>query len=281
MAQLFDALKQGKTERAEKLRDKLVTRGAQSSRRLGQLEQRVQRNVDALLDAARARERLAIQLLAAMAALAVLVGVATALYARRVLAPLSAVTDRAKAVARGDLTSRPVVASPDEIGELAQTFEGMVSAIARANEQLLAAERLATIGKMAAHVTHEIRNPLSSIALNVELLEEVGAGEPASEARTLLVAIKSEVERLAALSEQYLSVARQQPLTLEREHVGELVAEACEFMRRDLERHGVQIQVEVDSGVEPVLADEAQINRRCSICCETRGKPCPGAARSG
>ena len=178
------------------------------------------------------------------------------------LAPLSAVTDRAKAVARGDLTPRPVVASADEIGELAQTFESMVSAIARANEQLLAAERLATIGKMAAHVTHEIRNPLSSIALNVELLEEeVGVEEPASEARTLLHAIKSEVERLASLSEQYLSVARQAPLTLEREQVGELVQEACDFMRRDLERHGVGIEVDVAPDVDVVMADEGQIKQ--------------------
>lgn len=262
VTQLFDALKQGNTQRAEQLRDKLVTRGAQGSRRLSQLEQRVQRNVDALLDAARARERLAIRLLAAMAALALLFGILTALYARRVLAPLSAVTDRAKAVARGDLTPRPVVASADEIGELAQTFESMVSAIARANEQLLAAERLATIGKMAAHVTHEIRNPLSSIALNVELLEEeVGVEEPASEARTLLHAIKSEVERLASLSEQYLSVARQAPLTLEREQVGELVQEACDFMRRDLERHGVGIEVDVAPDVDVVMADEGQIKQ--------------------
>ena len=262
VTQLFDALKQGNTQRAEQLRDKLVTRGAQGSRRLSQLEQRVQRNVDALLDAARVRERLAIRLLAAMAALALLFGILTALYARRVLAPLSAVTDRAKAVARGDLTPRPVVASADEIGELAQTFESMVSAIARANEQLLAAERLATIGKMAAHVTHEIRNPLSSIALNVELLEEeVGVEEPASEARTLLHAIKSEVERLASLSEQYLSVARQAPLTLEREQVGELVQEACDFMRRDLERHGVGIEVDVAPDVDVVMADEGQIKQ--------------------
>ena len=95
-----------------------------------------------------------------------------ALYARRVLRPLALVTERAKAVASGDLKPREAIASNDEIGELAATFEGMVSAIARANEELLATERLATIGKMAAHVTHEIRNPLSSIALNVELLED-------------------------------------------------------------------------------------------------------------
>src|SRR5262249_56659108 len=103
------------------------------------------------------------------------VGVTWPPYARRVLAPLTAVTERANAVAKGDLTPHAVVATNDEIGELAETFEGMVAAIKRARAELVQAERLATIGKMAAHVPHEIRNPLSSIGLHVELLEEEGA----------------------------------------------------------------------------------------------------------
>jgi two-component system, NtrC family, sensor kinase len=262
LAQLFGALDRGDGARADRLRDELVKRGAQAKKRLSQLEQRVQRNIDLLLDAARARERLATRLLVGLSGLTIVVGLAMALYARRVLKPLAAVTDRAKAVARGDLAPRPVVASNDEIGELATTFERMVSAIARANEQLLATERLATIGKMAAHVTHEIRNPLSSIALNVELLEdELGEGEAEREARTLLRAIKGEVDRLTALSEQYLSVARRQPLRMEQEDIAELVREACDFMRGDLKRHGVETRLELEGELFPVQVDEAQIKQ--------------------
>ena len=262
LSQLFDALDRGDTQRADKLRDDLVTRGAQGRKRLSQLEQRVQRNVDALLDAARARERLAIRLLIALSVLTVVVGLGMALYARRVLKPLAAVTDRAKAVARGDLAPRPVVASNDEIGELATTFERMVGAIASANERLLATERLATIGKMAAHVTHEIRNPLSSIALNVELLEEeLGEDAAQREARTLLRAIKNEVDRLTALSEQYLSVARRQPVRLEEEDIVEVVREACDFVRRDLARHGVEVKLDAAEDLPPISVDEAQIKQ--------------------
>lgn len=263
LAQLFDALDQGDGKRAEHMRDDLVKRGSNGKRRLSGLEARVQRNVDSLLDAARARERRAIQLLIGLAAFAALVGVGMAFYARRLLAPLQAVTERAKAVAEGDLTPRPVVASNDEIGELATTFESMVSAIARANEQLLAAERLATIGKMAAHVTHEIRNPLSSIGLNVELLEEELGSEDSqgSEGRALVKAIKNEVERLTQLSEQYLSVARRQPLRLEEEDLGEVVREAWDFMRRDLERHGIEATLDVQANLPSVRVDEAQLKQ--------------------
>lgn len=261
LGELFDALGQGDTAGAERARDQLVTRGAQARKRLSQLEQRVQGNVDALLDVARARERVAIQLLAVLALLALLLGAATAWYTRRVLRPLGAVTERAKAVAHGDLAPRPVVASNDEIGELAMTFESMVGAIASANEQLVAAERLATIGKMAAHVTHEIRNPLSSITLNIELLEEELAESGGSESLSLVRAIHGEVVRLTELSEQYLSMARQQPLRLEREDVGAIVVEACDFLRRELGRHALTLDMEVADELPVVLADEAQLKQ--------------------
>lgn len=257
---LFEALQRGDTQRAEQLRDDLVTRGSQARKRLSVLEQRVQRHVDALLDAARARERLALTLLLALVAFTTLVAVALALHVRAVLLPLAAVTARAKAVAGGDLTPRTVLATPDEIGELAATFERMVSAIARANEQLVAAERLATIGKMAAHVTHEIRNPLSSMALNVEMLEEELA-EQGEESRALLRAVKQEIERLSELSAQYLSVARQRPSTLELEDLGELVVSAVDFTRAELRRHHVEVELDLDAQLPPVLVDAGQIRQ--------------------
>jgi signal transduction histidine kinase len=260
LSRLFDALERRDDAGAEALRDELVTRGSQSSKRLNQLEQHALRNVDLLLDRARARELSAIRLLVALAALTALVGVAMALYARRVLKPLAQVTERAKAVASGDLKPREAVASNDEIGELAATFEGMVSAIARANDELLATERLATIGKMAAHVTHEIRNPLSSMALNVELLED-DLADASEESRELLRAIRREVERLTDLSGQYLSFARRGPQRLEVEDLREVVGEAAEFMRRELEQQGVSLEFQNATVPVPATVDEAQIKQ--------------------
>ncbi|MEP7051464.1 MAG: ATP-binding protein [Pseudomonadota bacterium] len=260
LSRLFEALERRDDGTAEGLRDELVARGSQGSTRLNQLEQTALRNVDLLLDRAHEREVLAIRLLVALAALTALVGVAMALYARRVLRPLAQVTERAKAVASGDLKPREAVTSNDEIGELAATFEGMVSAIARANEELLATERLATIGKMAAHVTHEIRNPLSSIALNVELLED-DLAQASEESRELLRAIRREVERLTALSGQYLSFARRGAQRLEVEDLREVVSEAAEFMRRELETQGVSLEVNSADAPIPARVDEAQIKQ--------------------
>lgn len=259
VARLFDALNDRDDERAETLREQLVTRGHQAKKRLSQLEQRVQRLIDSLIADAQARERWALGFLVALSVFTFFVGVAVAVYARRVLSPLAAVTLRANAVASGDLTPHTVPSSGDEIGELATTFESMVAAIARANVELLATERLATIGKMAAHVTHEIRNPLSSLALNAELLEEE-IGENA-EAKTLLRAMRNEVERLTALSERYLSVARRKPPRLENEDIGQVCRDALDFMRADLERHGIKVDLRCDADIRTVSIDEGQIRQ--------------------
>jgi two-component system NtrC family sensor kinase len=257
---LFQALDRGDAAEAERLRDELVTRGSQASTRLAKLEQSVKRRVDSLLEAARARELLAIRLLVGLAVVALFVGLSMAVYARRVLRPVAAITERARAVARGDLEPQSAVASDDEIGELSATFEQMVAAIARANEQLVQAERLATIGKMAAHVTHEIRNPLSSIALNLELLEEqIPNGD--AETKGLFRAIGKEVERLSALSQQYLSFARRREPLRELEDVGQIALEAAEFVRPELKQKGVELALEVEPDLPAVPCDESQLKQ--------------------
>ena len=260
--QLFQALAVGDTVRAEGLRDQLVAIETDGAKRLRELRERLAAEMAARTEAAQRRESRSIQLLIGLSALALIVGLATWLYARRLLSPLSRVTQRARAVAAGDLTPRETVATDDEIGELAATFEDMVAAILRARAELVQAERLATIGKMAAHITHEVRNPLSSINLNLELLEdELVDLAPDPERKQLLSAIKNEVERLSHISEQYLAAVREPRLQLEREAVDDLVRECHAFVRPELERAGLNSRVEVDGDVPRIDVDEAQLRQ--------------------
>ncbi len=262
LARLFEALGTGDFETAERAQNEVVSYEVEGARRIRELRDRVDHEMDDLVTAARIRERRSIGVLVMLSGVTLLVGVGVSLYARRVLRPLGAVTNRAKAVARGDLTPRNVIASNDEIGELAATFEGMVAAIARANADLVQAERLAAIGKMAAHVTHEIRNPLSSMGLNIELLEEELAHVPErAEARQLVRAIKREIERLAELSEEYLRVAKRPVPHLERDSLADLVREVVEFTKPELVKANVKCQVDVQDPLPSLAFDEGQIRQ--------------------
>ncbi|MEO8875283.1 MAG: ATP-binding protein [Polyangiaceae bacterium] len=232
------------------------------------LADRVAASMDKISEDAKEREFRAIWALALLSTLTLAVGVVVSIQARRLLAPLARVTERARAVARGDLTARVVEATDDEIGELADAFERMVAAVADAQRQALSNERFAAIGKMAAHVTHEIRNPLSSIGLNVEMLEEElaraqedGESTPAAEARTLLASIAREVGRLELLSEEYLRLARLPSPRMEADDVAAAVREVTNFARPELERAKCTLSVDAPEKLPPALFDEAQIRQ--------------------
>lgn len=262
LARLYDALARGDRPAAEALRDEALHREIDGAQRLRDLTRRVDRAMDELTSAAIARERRATTAILALSIVSLAVGIALALYARRVLAPLSRVTARARAVAEGDLGAKPVVEAAGEIGELARTFEGMVSAIARARGELVQAERLAGVGRMAAHVTHEIRNPISAMGLNMELLEEELAPlDDAAEARQLARAIGREIERLAKLSEQYLMLARRPRPALAAGDLGELVDEIVAFVTPELTRANVTIAFERDEPLPTVAFDESQLRQ--------------------
>jgi len=234
-----------------------------ADRRLRLLAARLSASIDELSSAARDREIRSIWALAVLAALTLAVGLLVSLHVQRLLAPLARVTSRSRAVARGDLTSREVVPSDDEIGQLEAAFETMVSGLSRAQALALSNERLAAIGKMAAHVTHEIRNPLSAMGLNVEMLEEELAGDGAArpEVKNLLAAIHREVQRLEHLSEEYLRVARLPQPRMEAEDLASAVSEIVEFATPEIENAGCTVSLHVEADLPSSLFDEAQLRQ--------------------
>jgi signal transduction histidine kinase len=221
---------------------------------------RLQFDMDEAGVATELRGRRVVLALVLLVALTLTVGVAASLSARRLLLPLGHVTRRAQAVARGDLGVQPPVVAATEIGELSQAFETMVSAVAKARDLSLSNERFAAIGKMAAHVTHEIRNPLSSMGLNLELLEEELVGQPDG-VRSLIAAVRGEVDRLVRLSEEYLRVARLPSPRMERDDLGQTVSEIARFAAPELAVSKCELELKFDEALPSVLFDPAQIRQ--------------------
>src|SRR5262245_33117913 len=136
---------------------------------------------------------------------------AALLFTMRTLRPLGVLRERAREVAGGDYARRTGVTSHDEIGDLAREFDAMAGAIQEREQRLIRSERLATVGRMAAQITHEVRNPLASIGLYAELLgDEIGgrtegastsaAAADDAEPRRLVQSIISEVDRLTEIT---------------------------------------------------------------------------------
>ncbi len=201
---------------------------------------------------------LSLAILIGAAGLAVALG--TFLFTWRTLRPLSVLRWRARQLAGGDYAQRTGVTSRDEIGDLAREFDAMADAIQEREQRLIRSERLATVGRMAAQIAHEVRNPLSSIGLNAELLGDELPGE-ADEARRLVASIIGEVDRLAEITETYLRFARLPRPKLEREDLGVLVASVVDLSRGELLQAGIDLHVDVAPGLPEMMADEGQIRQ--------------------
>jgi len=94
-------------------------------------------------------------------------------------------------------------------------------------ERLVQSERLATIGRFASQIAHEIRNPLSSISLNVELLEDE-VKESNEEARGLIRSVLKELDRLNDIVSEYLQFSRFPKPHLKRGRADGVVRELVE-----------------------------------------------------
>jgi signal transduction histidine kinase len=198
--------------------------------------------------------------------MAVAVGLVVTAVVVRALRPLFRLAETAKKIARGDYQERADESSPDEVGALGREFNAMAAALDEREQRLVRSERLAAVGKIAAQITHEVRNPLSSIGLNAEMLEEeVGAleGPPAQveEARQLVRAIVKEVDRLTDITEEYLRFAKLPQPKLEREDLRQIVASLCAFLQPEMQARGVTVEVSAPGDLPLVAADEHQLRQ--------------------
>jgi signal transduction histidine kinase len=127
------------------------------------------------------------------------------------------------------------------------------------------AERLAAMGTMAAQVAHEVRNPLGSITLNLDLIfKEIdmlagGNGHLPDEGRTLVKDMRAEVRRIQCVIEDYLQLARlpkvqRQPMDLNR-----LLDQKLAFLRSGLERANVKLRTHFDPALNRINADAEQL----------------------
>lgn len=129
-----------------------------------------------------------------------------------------------------------------------------------AERRARAAERMAELGSMTAGLAHEIKNPLSTIGLNAQLLAE-GVEESVSdpETRMRLInrvgALRRETERLRGILSDFLEFAGQVRPDLRPTNINQVVSELVDFFLPEAERHGVRIRADLAPGEVMALVD--------------------------
>jgi len=243
-------------------------------RELRALRARLDNRIRERVDRAEERERRTGLAIITLSLLAVGVGLGATLLSARTLRPVRTLIEGVSRIGRGDYSAQLGVQGEDEVAVLAREFDAMARSLQARESQLKAqaealarAEQLAAVGRISAQIAHEVRNPLSSIGLNVEMLGDAleratFRTEPEGrEAKELLAAVTSEVDRLTDVTEQYLRMARPPKPTLVAEDVTEVLGGVLDFSRGELERAGVEVVRDFARDTPPVLADEGQLRQ--------------------
>jgi signal transduction histidine kinase len=151
-----------------------------------------------------------------------------------------------------------------EVERLNAEVTGALNKLQAAQQELLVAERMATVGRLSLKVAHEVRNPIAAIELNAEMLQDIVRVHPGADmedATGLVAAIRDQVNTLDALTEEYLAFARFPKANFEDESINQLIEELAAFVRPVATRQGLTIRVATDPAVPVMEIDRALLRQ--------------------
>ncbi|MFB3812830.1 MAG: ATP-binding protein [Terriglobales bacterium] len=212
---------------------------------------------------------------------------------RLVHRPVRALKAGTKQLTEGELGWQIPVASSDELGELAESFNLMslrlrdaneevtswartleervqekTNELQKAHEHLLQVEKMASIGKLAAVVAHEVNNPLSGILTYAKLIKKwIDSGdlerrpERLGEARQCLDMVEEESRRCGDLVRNLLTFSRSAPMNLSWVDLNKVVDRCLRLVQHQLELNSIQAQLDLAPDLPMVHCDSAQIEQ--------------------
>jgi len=183
----------------------------------------------------------------------------TRAHARRIHR-LSAATAQ---VARGDLSVRVDPGSGDEVGELVESFNGMVAELGASRTRIEYLQKISAWQEMARRLAHEIKNPLTPIHLAAQQLREKYEGDDPAFRRLLdqsTEIIEEEVATLRRLTSDFSAFARLPEVRPQLVDLREFLEE-CEQSLMHLGEQGVAVVWEIPSDPIPVLIDRMMMKR--------------------
>ncbi len=177
------------------------------------------------------------------------------LVSRLVTGPMDALVDATEAVAAGELSRRAPPGDTRELDRLAASVNRMTERLLDTQGALVQTAKLASVGRLAAGVAHEVGNPLAAIDNYVELLRRRGA-EP-----ELVAAIGREAARIDEIVRSLLDYARPRGAEREPLELGTVAAGAVDLLRTQGVLREAVVEVSVAAPLPRVLADRGALEQ--------------------
>jgi phosphate/phosphite/phosphonate ABC transporter binding protein len=196
------------------------------------------------------------------------------LLTRRIARPLKELVAGARAVSRGNLAWQASVSARNEVGELSAAFQAMTRNLQSHIDERIRAERLVLLGKLAAGIAHEVRNPLEAIKGAAQVIQAHATSDET--ARKFTRIIQEEVTGLDRFLTGFLELARPAPLRLGPVAVSNLVREVLALLEPVLSDGAVKVQSELADDLPPVQAESHQISQVVLNLCLNAIQAMPG-----
>lgn len=188
------------------------------------------------------------------------------LLARRITGPLKKLAEGTLRISKGDFSQRIDIQSQDEIGRLALSFNEMTSDLLEtrqrmeeANRRLVQAEKLASIGRISATLAHEIRNPLTSVKLNIQkLMQNEGMDEEEKEHLDISQEGIGQIEKLV---KEMLNFTRVSELNLEHFSMVQIIEEAVKMLKGSMDEKRVVLERTYADNLPQVLVDADKLKQ--------------------
>lgn len=176
-----------------------------------------------------------------------------------ILKPVQKIVAATHHVATGDLSHTIDVHTRDEIGELAASFNEMTRKLSETQRQLYQSDKLASVGRLAAGVAHEINNPLTGVLTYSSYLLKRANGD--TEMKDDLEVIVRETKRCREIVKGLLDFARQSPPEKRPNDLNEIIHRATRILQNEFTLQHIEIESQLQPNLPRVQVDGNQIQQ--------------------
>lgn len=205
---------------------------------------------------AKARQRMAFFALVSIVFLALVLGL---LVKQLVGIPVKKLLEATRHVASGNLNYKVPELSNDELGLLARSFNNMTQKLAEARQQLFQSDKMASLGRLAAGVAHEINNPLTGILTYASFLLKRTKDQP--EIHKDLEVIVRETLRSREIVKGLLNFARQSIPKKVKTDIHQIIDRAITVVENQLSLNNIQVRKIYGRNLPPILIDPNQMQQ--------------------
>jgi len=225
--------------------------------------------------------------------------------------PVRRLTEGTRAVAQGNLDYLLPETSQDEIGSLAVSFNQMTRELKKAQAEnrqwtetledrvrqktgelesayrsLTQSEKMASLGKLAAVVAHEINNPLAGILTYSKLISRMADkgfnnNERLSEAKSYLQIIEGESRRCGGIVQNLLTFARQTPINPQKNDLNAIIERCLLLVGHQMALQSIELERKLEPQLPPLYCDAGQVQQALLVILMNAVEAMPQGGRLG